>query len=276
MKTKSEKKINIKIIIIVSVLALAVTGMATFLFIRFYEPDTSEIYGFLTEAMENTESSEAFLAQIMSTAQLTVGDNVQITTTKGYVSSEESLGDVYVYLNTKSETPSNPSADYDVTLSMFTDGEKVYDDSTGTKEEIDITVEEFNSIINEYRLYRYNENDVEKVEFDENELEEFSGSGTVTVSLSKPAENVLRAYAQTVSELTGENVKTDDLNVNSAFVTYTVFEDRISAQVCTFAVEYVSENGETIHYSVTNQVAYIDDYENGDEDSDVPDGVEEM
>lgn len=275
-RTKMKKKINLKKMLIITASVLTAAGLAAVLWLWLYEPEASEINEYLSAAMENTQSREEFLAQISSTAQISVGDNVQVITTKGYISSEDSLGDVYVYLNTKSETPSNPSADHDVTLSMFTDGEKVYDDSTGTREEIDMTVEEFESIVNEYRLYGYSEANVDRVEFDENELEEFSGSGTVTLTLSKLEENVLSAYAETVSEVTGDNVKSEDLNVKSAYVTYTVFEDRITAQVCTFAVEYVSENGETVNYSVNNQVAYIDDYEIGDEDSDVSDGGEEI
>ena len=144
---------------------------------------------------------------------------------------------------------------------MFTDGEKVYDDTSGTNVEIDMTVEEFNSIIDEYGLYRYNEKDVDRVEYDENELSDFSGSGTVTVFIATPGEDILEGYANAIAFATGESVGTEELKVNSAFVTYTLFEEAVSAQTCTFAVEYKSESGETVYYSVTNQVAYIDDYE---------------
>ncbi len=260
-KNKNKPKMNKKIwILVIIVLSLAVCVALTIMKLTRID-SVSEIYELLTGAMETTESNGEFVAQITSKSQFSMGDEVQVTTTRGYISSNDDPDDVYVYLNTVSETPANPEKDHDVTVSMFTDGEKVYDDTSGTNVEIDMTVEEFNSIIDEYGLYRYDEKDVDRVEYDENELSDFSGSGTVTVFLTTPGEDILEGYANAIAFATGESVGTEELKVNSAFVTYTLFEEAVSAQTCTFAVEYKSESGETVYYSVTNQVAYIDDYE---------------
>ena len=246
MEMKMKKKINIKKAVIIFAAALVLCAAAIFGVIQLRKPEKSETYAFLTSAMEKTEAAESFLAQITSKTQIAVGGDVQVITTRGYISSEDELSDVYVFLNTVSESSANPSADYNVTLSMHSDGEKVYDDSTGTREEIDMTAEEFEGIIGEYRLYRYTENNVTRVEFDENELEQYEGGGILTVFLTKPEDT---------------EVTVADLEVKRAYVTYTIYDDMVTAQTCTFAVEYITESGEKIDYSVTNQVVYLDDYE---------------
>ena len=261
MEMKMKKKINIKKAVIIFAAALVLCAAAIFGVIQLRKPEKSETYAFLTSAMEKTEAAESFLAQITSKTQIAVGGDVQVITTRGYISSEDELSDVYVFLNTVSESTANPSADYNVTLSMHSDGEKVYDDSTGTREEIDMTAEEFEGIIGEYRLYRYTEKNVTRVEFDENELEQYEGGGILTVFLTKPEDTVIEGYDDAVADLSGEEVTVADLEVKSAYVTYTIYDDMVTAQTCTFAVEYITESGEKIDYSVTNQVVYLDDYE---------------
>lgn len=256
-KNRVREKEKTVFIIALSVLLLIASVLVVVLMKN--KPEDNEIYTFVNHAIDDTEALDKFLVQISSSAQLTVDGNVQVTKTMGYISSKDDLGDVYVYLNTTSETPKDPSGDFNVTVAMYTDGEKVYDDSTGKPVEVDMTAEEFQKIVADYKLYRYDEKDCEKAEFDENEIEEFKGGGNVTVTLTAPSDEVLSAYAEKISQVTGEKVKKNDLNIKSAYVTYSIYDDMISAQTCTFAVEYVCEDERVVQYSVTNQVVYGND-----------------
>lgn len=228
-------------------------------------PDKSEVYIYVNDAIDKTESLEDFIVEVSSNSQISVDGKIQSTFTSGAISSKDNMNDVYVYLNTRSNTPSDKSSDFDVTVSMYTDGDKVYDDSSKKAVEIDMTPEEFREIVSEYKLYRYNEDDLVKAEFDENNIEEFKGDGNMTITLSKPSDEVLKAYAKKIESVVDENVKIKDLETKSAFITYSVYDDKIKAQTCTFAVEYICKDGKKVYYSVTNQVVYVENIEDLDD-----------
>ena len=228
-------------------------------------PDKSEVYIYVNDAIDKTESLEDFIVEVSSNSQISVDGKIHSTFTSGAISSKDNMNDVYVYLNTRSNTPSDKSSDFDVTVSMYTDGDKVYDDSSKKAVEIDMTPEEFREIVSEYKLYRYNEDDLVKAEFDENNIEEFKGDGNMTITLSKPSDEVLKAYAKKIESVVDENVKIKDLETKSAFITYSVYDDKIKAQTCTFAVEYICKDGKKVYYSVTNQVVYVENIEDLDD-----------
>ena len=222
----------------------------------------SETYTMVRDAIEKTEAKESFTLEFQSSSLITYGDVMQHTTSSGYIGAENNLDDVYIHMNTKSESYPDNTSDFDVTASMHSDGEKVYEYIGGVATELDITVEEFNDIVSEYGLYRYRESDVKQVSFEENTLPEYKGSGDLTVTLKKPADDVLAAYAETVSSLTGDNVKQSDLTIVMAEVVYSIYNGEVGAQTCNFDVEYTDQNGKKFRLQSSSHILYF-----GDEDA---------
>lgn len=218
----------------------------------------SETYTMVIDAIEKTESKETFVLEFQSSSLITFGDVMQKTTSSGYIGAKKSLDEVYVHMNTKSESLPDTASDFDVTASMFSDGEKVYEHIGGTDVELDMTVDEFNGILSQYGLYRYNESDVKDVSFEENKLPEYKGSGDMTVTLSKPADEVMKAYAQSVSAVTGEDVKPSDLKIVMAQVVYSIYNGEVTAQTCNFDVEYTAENDKKLRLQSSAHIIYFD------------------
>ncbi len=218
----------------------------------------SETYTMVMNAIEKTEAKEQFVLEFQSSSLITYGEVMQQTTSSGYIGAKKNLDEVYIHMNTKSESFPDASSDFDVTASMYSDGEKVYEHVGGIDTELDMTVEEFNEIVSQYRLYRYNDSDVIEVAFDENKLPEYKNSGDMTVTLKKPEREVLSAYAGTVSAITGEDVKPSDLTIVSAKVVYTIYNGEVGAQTCNFDVEYTDESGEKFRLQSSSHILYFD------------------
>ena len=215
----------------------------------------SDIYKMVTDAIEKTESKEDFMLEFSSSSLIMTGSVSQQIDSSGYIAAADNLENVFVQINTKSSTPSAPQNDFDITASMYSDGEYVYETVNGKDTPLDMTVEEFNDIISEYGLYRYNEPDVEKAVFEENEI--YKGSGDVTVTLKTPGRQVLQSYAAKIAEITGENISTNDLVVTRAQVVYSIYNGEVGAQTCNFEVEYTTQSGEKIRYSSSAHVLYF-------------------
>lgn len=238
------------------------SGVALFLFIVLIVvivvTHHSETYTMVMDAIEKTEAKEQFVLEFQSSSLITYGEVMQQTTSSGYIGAKKNLDEVYIHMNTKSESLPDASSDFDVTASMYSDGEKVYEYIGGTDTELDMTVDEFNEIVSQYGLYRYKESDVREVSFEENTLPEYKGSGDMTVTLKKPEREVLSAYAGTVSALTGEDVKPADLTIVSAKVVYTIYNGEVGAQTCNFDVEYTDESGEKFRLQSSSHILYFD------------------
>lgn len=253
-KTKKKKQM---LPIVLSAVALVLTVSLVIVLIAVN--NHSEIYKMVKKAIINTESQSEVLLRFDTTANVTQGGKVYKTDTGGVICGFNNMEDVFVSINAVSTTPENTSSDFNVTASFYSNGEKVYDISSGAEVEADITPKEFNSIISEYELYRYKESYAKEAIFNENQLEEFKGSGEVTVTLTSPGDDVLSAYAQAISEFTGEKVAKDDLNVNAAFVSYVIYDEFVSSQTYTFSVEYTPQDGDKVFYTVSSQVSFSDE-----------------
>ena len=277
-KPKEQLKKNKLIIAAVFLIAILLIVVIVWLLCNPKGSETeteTETYQLVNNAIKNTESMQDFMIQLGTTAKIMIGDVTQETSTAGYIVSLDNMNDVYVYVNTSSYTPNNTEADFNVTVSMFSDGEKVYDNSSGKNVEIDMTCEELEDIVKSYELYKYNEKDAKNTSFLENEMSGYENSGEMTITLSAVNDEVLEAYAAKLSEITGEDVKKSDLNLTAAFVTHSIYEEKVQAQTYTFEVEYITESGETVDYSVTSKVSYMDSFEDEDIDYSIPIEIEE-
>ncbi len=256
-QVKKPKKKKQMLPVVLSAVALVLIASLVIVFI--VVNDHSEIYKMVKKAIVNTESQSEVLLRFDTTANVTQGEKVYKTDTGGVVCGFNNMKDVFVSINAVSTTPEDTSSDFNVTASFYSDGEKVYDISSGAEVEADITPQEFDSIISEYELYRYKESYAKEAIFNENQLEEFKGSGEVTVTLTSPGDEVLSVYAQAISEFTGEKVTKDDLKVNAAFVSYVIYDELVSNQSYTFSVEYTPRNGDKVFYTVSSQVSFSDE-----------------
>lgn len=255
-KNTKKLKAYLPLIISLTVLLLVVASVALFVI---NSPDGS-LNGAVKKAIEKTEKNKEYAVQISSSATIILGEFEKEISTDGYIYSEGSADKTVVYVNTSSETPDDTQQDFDVTALMYTDGKKVYDNTTGSPKEIEMSVDEFYEIVDEYELYKYDDKDVVDIEYHDKETEEYKGGQTI-VTLKKPNEKVLKAYASAISEITGENVSSDELDVKSAVAIYSIYDDLVVSQTCNFNVEYVCEDSQILEYLGTTQVSYYHDFD---------------
>lgn len=246
---------NKKLTIIMLVFTVVLVMTAVVLLIVTTQDDT---YTMVMDAIEKTESKEDFILEFSSSSLITTDSVMQQVDSHGYISAVADFDEVFVHINTKSTSSPDSQNDFDVTASLYSDGEAVYEVINDKNTPLDMSVSEFNSIISEYGLYRYKKSDVLKVGFDENQNIDYEGSGDVIVTLKKPDREVLDSYAAKLSEITGEKAGADDLKVTKAEVVYSIYNDEVGAQTCNFAVEYKTRSGETIVYSSSAHVLYLE------------------
>lgn len=221
----------------------------------FYK-DYTDLHTLVSNAIDKSEAQESFVLQLTTASELSIGTNAKRTDITGYIVSEDNMEDVLLYLNTFSTSSYDDAEDYDVTVSLYSDGEKVYDNSTGKAVEVDVTAQEFKDIVSEFSLYRYSIEDAKEVSFAENYMEGYDKSGNVTVKLKTPSDKVLASYAQTISEAVGEEIEVSDLTLNTAHITYGVYYDMVTTQQYTFSVSCELKDGQRLTYTVTSQVSY--------------------
>lgn len=253
------KKLIIPVVAVLVTVCLIVTAIVISL------NHHSDIYKMVDKAIENSESKSQFYLGFETTTSVSKGDKSYKTDTGGVIFSANNMEDAVVSINAVSTTPDNTSSDYNVTATFYCDGDNVYDITTGKEVKASISTKEFKDILDEYSLYMYEEKNATNAVFNENQLEEFKGSGEVTVTLSSPGDEILEEYAVVISELTGENVKKSDLKVKAAFVSYVIYDELVQSQTYTFSVEYVTEDGEKVDYTVSSFVSFSDDFENVEE-----------
>lgn len=225
----------------------------------------SDIYKMVDNAVKNSQSKSQFYLGFETTASVSKGEKTYKTDTGGVIFSMNDMEDAVISINAVSTTPDNTSSDYNVTASFYCDGENVYDITSGKEVKSSVTPKEFKSILEEYSLYMYDEKHATNAVFNENQLEEFKGSGEVTITLDSPGDEVLEEYAKIISELTGESVKKGDLKVNAAFVSYVIYDELVKSQTYTFSVEYVPDDGEKLNYTVSSFVSFSENFENTEE-----------
>lgn len=255
------KKFVTVISILLVVLLTATVVVAVILLNR--EPDT---YSFVMSAIDSTESKSNMTVQINSLGQIKSGGVTQQTDTDGIITFVEEDDIVHFYLNTKSSTIGAEAEDFDVTVSLFCEDDVVYDNTTGANVVVeDMTADEFREIVDGYSLYRYSKDKAVSASFVENEMEGYENCGDVTVQLSAPEDEVLESFSQKLSEVTGEKVKANQLEVNSASVTYSIYNEMVAMQKYSFTVTYTASSGQDVMYTSVSEIAFM---ENSDEEYD--------
>ncbi|MBQ7385674.1 MAG: hypothetical protein IJW04_04095 [Ruminococcus sp.] len=221
----------------------------------------SDIYKMVDKAIKNTESKSQIYLGFETTTSISKGEKHYKTDTGGAIFALNNMEDALVAINAVSTAPDDTSSDYNVTATFYCDGENVYDVTSGKEVKADITAEEFREILDEYSLYMYEEKHATNAVFNENQMEEFKGSGEVTVTLDSPGDDILSEYAEVMSELMGESVKKSDLKVKAAFVSYVIYDEVVNSQTYTFSVEYIADDGENVNYTVSSVVSFSDDFD---------------
>lgn len=221
----------------------------------------SDIYKMVDKAIKNTESKSQIYLGFETTTSISKGEKHYKTDTGGAIFALNNMEDALVAINAVSTAPDDTSSDYNVTATFYCDGENVYDVTSGKEVKADITAEEFREILDEYSLYMYEEKHATNAVFNENQMEEFKGSGEVTVTLDSPGDEILSEYAEVMSELMGESVKKSDLKVKAAFVSYVIYDEVVNSQTYTFSVEYIADDGEKVNYTVSSVVSFSDDFD---------------
>ena len=221
----------------------------------------SDIYKMVDKAIKNTESKSQIYLGFETTTSISKGEKHYKTDTGGAIFALNNMEDALVAINAVSTAPDDASSGYNVTATFYCDGENVYDVTSGKEVKADITAEEFREILDEYSLYMYEEKHATNAVFNENQMEEFKGSGEVTVTLDSPGDDILSEYAEVMSELMGESVKKSDLKVKAAFVSYVIYDEVVNSQTYTFSVEYIADDGENVNYTVSSVVSFSDDFD---------------
>lgn len=239
-------------------LAVAVAAVAVAVWAPWRAPDKSEVYTMAEQAIMKTEAKEDLGLQISSSAMITDNGTLRKTDTSGYIYKLADLGRVLVHVNTQSTTPEDPSRDFDVTVSMFSDGEKVYDISGVDEIEVDMSCEEFDQIVSGLSFYRYREEDVVEVAYEENEMEGYDG-GELSVTLTKPGDETLAAIAQSLAEALGEPVDEEKLVTVDARVDLSIYDGLLCAQSCNFTVEHTCQDGRKVRYATATHVVLLED-----------------
>lgn len=263
MKGNSKRKGKPQIIaiwIVVVIVLITSIGIAVKKLIFDKNGDESDSYEITMKAIEKTESKEDFFVQISSSSRIYDKKISQQVSTNGYIYTTDKKDFVYIYANTKSNTLGSAANDFDVTVAMYSDGKNVYDNSTGKDELVEgITCEEFNNIVSEYELYKFNKEDVIKFTFNEDKNYKDGKSGDMLISFTRPNENVMNSLKEAISQYTKEDVSVEKINVVSAIAIYSIYEGTVISQSCSFNVNYEQENGNVIKYSTETNITYFDE-----------------
>jgi len=247
------KKISKKWLLVGGAAALLVGAAVLLLWLKAPEPTAHEL---VAAAIKKTEEKKDYTIQIYSTATVSAGEVSQTVQTTGYLHTMEDTDYTSLYVNTSSESKNTQTSDFDVTVAMYCDGEKVYDNTGAAPVQMDMSCEEFRQIVSEYGLYHYELADAVDITYTPNEKEGTQG-GQYSVTLAKPRDEVLVGYAGVLAEATGQTVAKEDLQVLSAYVLYSVYDGQVVSQTCSFTVECPMTDGRKAQYSAVNQVAYL-------------------
>lgn len=251
------RKINKKWLIPAGAVLLAAVAVVLAMLLR-EKPETEPDYHqIVAAAVEKAEEQEGFVIQLYSTGTISVDNASQTVQTNGYLYASADSDYTSIYVNTSSSTENAEATDFDVTVAMYCDGQGVYDNTGNSPVKMDMTCEEFQQIVGEYGLYHYDVADAAEITYTENSMEQYNG-GQYSVSLTRPSDTVLEAYAGVMADATGETVTKEDLTVVSAYVMYSVYDDALVTQTCSFTVQYTMADGRTASYHSMNQIAYLE------------------
>ncbi len=261
-KIQSQKTESALIMTVMSLVLCAAIALVPVLY-----KDYTDLHALVSDAIDKSEAQETFMLQLTTASELSIGANTKRTDITGYIVADNNMEDVLLYLNTFSTSSYDDAEDYDVTVSLYSDGEKVYDNSTGKNVEVDVTAQEFKDIVSDFSLYRYSVEDAKEVTFAENHMEGYDKSGNVTVKLKAPSDKVLASYARAISDAVGEEIEVSDLRLNTAHITYGIYYDMVTTQQYTISVSCTLKDGQKLTYTVTSQVSYNTELiDSGDED----------
>lgn len=247
------KKISKKWVLLGGAAALLVGAAVLLLWHKTPEPTAHEL---VAAAIKKTEEKRGYTVQIYSTGTVSAGEVSQTVQTTGYLHTMEDTDYTSIYVNTSSESKNVQTSDFDVTVAMYCDGEKVYDNTGAAPVQMDMSCQEFRQIVSEYGLYHYELADAVDITYTPSEKDGAEG-GQYSVTLAKPRDEVLEGYAGVLSEATGQTVTREDLQILSAYVLYSVYDGQVVSQTCSFTVQCAMEDGRNAQYSAVNQVAYL-------------------
>jgi len=258
-KKKRRKPLVIILWIAVSIIILTAT---VFLIKKLFgdkgKEKDKDSYLIVMEAIEKTESMEDFFIQTSSTSKINNGKVSQQVVTNGYIYTLDKKEFVYVYANTESKTVGSAANDFNVTVSMYSDGTHVYDNSTGKSEIVEgITCDEFDKIVSEYELYKPKKEDVIKFTFNEDQNIKDGKSGDMIISLSRLDEKVIKSIKEALSQNTGEEVNSEKINILSATAIYSIYDGTVVSQSCSFSVNYAKQNGTVVKYFTETNINYL-------------------
>ena len=247
------------IAIMVIALAVIITGIVAIFLIS-----QSSDGKYLRTAIKNAESLSDFAVKYATKQTVEYGDAYQDISSTGHIVSFNNFEKTFGENNTASYTKDNEENDTQVKVLLYSDSDGVYDVTTGVKEEVDMTPQEFEKIVKSYELYKYSRKNIMQEEVKRGETEGTENNGIVTVRLKSPESEVLEAYAAEISSITGDKVSSNDLDVVAAYVQYSIYENVVKSQSYTFTVSYTTETGDTLKYTVSSDLEYITDFSEED------------
>lgn len=214
----------------------------------------------LAAAIQKTEARPGFVIQLTSAGTLMIDKASRTVQTTGYLYDASDSDYAAIYVHTSSSTEHAQADDFDVTVSMYCDEKGVFDNTGSTPKKMDMTREQFLEVVDGYGLYHYDVADATEITYKDYSSEAHKG-GQFSVTLRKPTDAVLEAYAGVLAEGTGEPVTKADLEILSAYVLYSVYDGELVTQTSCFTVEYKMRDGRTATYEAMNQIAYVDSLE---------------
>ncbi len=261
MNTCKKKRWKNLTIILSIVVLIGILTTAVFVLKKVFFNDNQECadsYQMIIDAIANTEALEDFFVQVSSTSRITDENLSQQVVTNGYIYTLDKKEFVYVYANTESKTVGSAANDFNVTVSMYSDGTHVYDNSTGKNEIVEgITCDEFDKIVSEYELYKPKKEDIIKFTFNEDQNIKDGKSGDMIISLSRLDEKVIKSIKEALSQNTGEEVNSEKINILSATAIYSIYDKTVVSQSCSFSVNYEKQNGTVVKYFTETNINYL-------------------
>lgn len=221
------------------------------------EPQPPDHHQALAAVLEKAEALPGFVIQLTSTGTLSIDQASQTVQTTGYLYDAADSDFASIYVNTSSHTENAQVEDFDVTVAMYCDEKGVFDNTGSSPKKMDMTREAFLQVVEGYGLYHYDVADATGITFRDHSTEEHKG-GQYSVTLAKPTEAVLENYAKVLADATGESVAKEDLEVLSAYALYSVYDDALVTQTCSFTVQYTMADGRIASYHAVNQIAYVE------------------
>lgn len=223
-------------------------------------PPQPDYHQKLAAAIQKAEAKPGFVIQLTSTGSLVIDQASRTVQTSGYLYDAADSDYAALYVHTSSDTENAEAADFDVTVAMYCDEKGVFDNTGSSPKKMDMSREAFLEVMDGYGLYHYDVADVIEITYRDNSTEAHKG-GQYAVTLRKPTDAVLEAYAGVLAEGTGEPVTKADLKILSAYVLYSVYDDALLTQTSCFTVAYTMADGRTASYEAMNQIAYVDSLE---------------